>query len=140
MSVKLERNVKKFYEGLEKGIIYARKCTACGAIEFPPHYACNTCGNIDTEWTTVSGKGMLKSMITPVALNANNTLAAIGSYCFGIVELEEGVSFNSTIFGIDAKKAKKLRDKLPLPVHAKFIPMDGYTTLMFEIDDDVVTE
>ena len=35
-------------------------------------------------------------------------------YCFGEVELEEGCSFNSTIFGVDAKNAKKIRGKLPL--------------------------
>lgn len=96
-----------------RAVIYARKCKECGAIEFPPHYACNACGYHDTEWTTVSGRGVLKSVITPVALNANNTLAAIGPYCFGEVELEEGCSFNSTIFGVDAKNAKKIRGKLP---------------------------
>ena len=51
MTLKLERNVKRFYDGLEEGIIYARKCTECGAIEYPPHYACNTCGYHETEWT-----------------------------------------------------------------------------------------
>lgn len=138
--MKLERNVKKFYDGLAEGVIYARKCKECGAIEFPPHYACNACGYHDTEWTTVSGRGVLKSVITPVALNANNTLAAIGPYCFGEVELEEGCSFNSTIFGVDAKNAKKIRGKLPVPVHPKFIQMDGYTTLMFEVDEEALAD
>ena len=138
--MKLERNVKKFFDGLSEGVIYARKCKECGAIEFPPHYACNACGYHDTEWTTVSGRGVLKSVITPVALNANNTLAAIGPYCFGEVELEEGCSFNSTIFGVDAKNAKKIRGKLPVPVHPKFIQMDGYTTLMFEVDEEALTD
>ena len=138
--MKLERNVKKFFDGLSEGVIYARKCKECGAIEFPPHYACNACGYHDTEWTTVSGRGVLKSVITPVALNANNTLAAIGPYCFGEVELEEGCSFNSTIFGVDAKNAKKIRGKLPVPVHPKFIQMDGYTTLMFEVDEEALAD
>lgn len=136
----MEPIVKKFYEGLEQGKFYARKCKECGAIEFPPHYACNACGYHDTEWTTVSGRGALKSVITPVALNANNTLAAIGPYCFGEVELEEGCSFNSTIFGVDAKNAKKIRGKLPVPVHPKFIQMDGYTTLMFEVDEEALAD
>ncbi len=140
MSVTLESNVKKFYDGLAEGVIYARKCTECGAIEFPPHYACNECGHIETVWTTVSGKGTLQSLIMPVALNANNTLAKVGPYCFGVVKLEEGCSFNSTIFGVTNEIADALRERLPVPVHAKFIPMDGYTTLMFEVDDDVVEE
>lgn len=42
--MKIERVVKKFFDGLDEGVIYARKCPECGAIEFLPHYACNTCG------------------------------------------------------------------------------------------------
>lgn len=140
MSVKLERNVKKFYDGLAEGIIWGRKCTECGAVEFPPHYACNECGYHETEWVQLSGKGVLESCILPVSLNANNTLAAIGDYCFGIVKLEEGTEFNSTIFGVNEKNADAIRAKLPVPVHAKFIPMDGYTTLMFEVDEGVLDE
>ena len=44
MSVKLEKVVEKFYEGLEEGKFLGRKCKECGAVEFPPVYACNTCG------------------------------------------------------------------------------------------------
>lgn len=138
MALTLERNVLKFYQGLEKGIIYGRKCTECGAVEFPPHYACNECGYHETEWVELSGKGVLKSLILPVSLNADNKLAAIGDYCFGIVQLEEGAEFNSTIFGVSAKNADAIRAKLPVPVHAKFIPMDGYTTMLFEVDEDVL--
>lgn len=136
MALTLERNVLKFYQGLEKGVIYGRKCTECGAVEFPPHYACNECGYHETEWVELSGKGTLKSVILPVSLNADNKLAAIGDYCFGVVELKEGCEFNSTIFGVNSENADAIRAKLPVPVHAKFIPMDGYTTLLFEVDED----
>jgi len=134
--MKLERVVKKFYDGLAEGVIYGRRCKECGAVEFPPHYACNECGYHETEWVTMSGKGVLKSAILPVSLNASNALSEIGSYCFGVVQLEEGCEFNSTIFGVDASNIDSIRDRLPVPVHAKFIPMDGYTTLMFEVDED----
>ena len=33
MTLKLERNVKRFYDGLEEGVVSARRCTECGAIE-----------------------------------------------------------------------------------------------------------
>ena len=138
MALTLERNVLKFYQGLEQGIIYGRKCTECGAVEFPPHYACNECGYHETEWVELSGKGVLKSVILPVSLNADNNLAKIGDYCFGIVQLEEGCEFNSTIFGVNAQNADAIRAKLPVPVHAIFIPMDGYTTLLFEVDEDAL--
>ena len=141
MTLKLERNVKRFYDGLEEGVIYARKCTECGAIEYPPHYACNTCGYLETEWTTISGRGVLKSAILPVSLNANSRLAEIGSYCFGEVALEDdsNCSFNSTIFGVDADNVEEIRAHLPVAVHAKIIQLDGYKTVMFEVDKDALS-
>ena len=44
MSIKLEKVVEKFYQNLEEGKITGRKCCSCGAVEFPPVYACNECG------------------------------------------------------------------------------------------------
>ena len=141
MALKRERTVTRFYDGLEESIISARKCTECGAIEYPPHYACNTCGYHETEWTTISGRGVLQSAILPVSLNANSRLAEIGSYCFGEVTLEEDprCSFNSTIFGVDADNVEEIRKRLPVPVHAKIIQLDGYKTVMFEVDEDALS-
>ena len=132
--MKVEKIVSVFYEGLANHKILARKCKECGAIEFPPRYACNTCGYHETEWVELSGKGKLHSVITPATLNADPWNSKIGPYCYGIVELEEGVCINSTIFGIKKKEAKVLRDQLPVPVHAIFAERDGYTTLFFEVD------
>ena len=50
MSIKLEKVVQTFYEGLEEGKLLGRKCPKCGNVEFPPVYACNACGNYETEW------------------------------------------------------------------------------------------
>ncbi len=58
MSIKLEKVAQKFYDGLEEGKFLGRKCPQCGAVEFPPVYACNTCGSLETEWVEVSGKGV----------------------------------------------------------------------------------
>ena len=137
MGMKIEKIVAPFYEGLANRKILARKCKQCGAIEFPPRYACNTCGYHETEWVELSGKGMLTTIITPATLNADPWNSKIGPYCYGIVELEEGVSVNSTVFGIKKKQAKLLRDRLPIPVHAFFSDRDGFTTLFFEVDEDV---
>lgn len=134
--MKIEKIVAPFYEGLAEHKILARKCKECGAIEFPPRYACNTCGYHETEWVELSGKGTLRTIITPATLNADPWNATIGSYCYGIVDLEEGVSVNSTIFGIDKKKAKKLRNELPIPVHAIFVERDGFTTMFFEVEEE----
>lgn len=47
MAIKLEKVVQKFYDNLEEGKITGRKCLKCGAVEFPPVYACNKCGSWD---------------------------------------------------------------------------------------------
>ena len=44
MAIELEKVVQKFYDNLEEGKITGKKCTKCGAVEFPPVYACNSCG------------------------------------------------------------------------------------------------
>lgn len=50
MSIKLEKVVEQFYLNLEEGKIMGRKCPKCGNVEFPPVYACNACGSLETEW------------------------------------------------------------------------------------------
>ena len=135
--MKIEKIVSVFYEGLAQHKVLGRKCLECGAIEFPPRYACNTCGYHATQWVELSGKGMLKTMINAATLNADPWNDDLGHYCYGIVELEEGVSINATIFGVKKKHTKILRNELPLPVHAKFVEKDGYTTLFFELDEEV---
>lgn len=134
--MKIERVVKKFFDGLDEGIIYARKCPECGAIEFPPHYACNTCGYHKTEWTTLSGKGIMKAFVLSGPMNARAELADMEAHCFGEVELEEGCSINAIIFGVSKKNADEIEAKLPVPIHARITQMDGYKTLYFEVDKE----
>lgn len=135
MEVKMkERIVKKFYDGLEEGIIYGRKCKECGAIEFPPHYACNACGYHETEWVTLSGKGKLHSCVLPGPQTARKEYQAIGSYCFGEIELEEGTRFNGLIFGVSRKNVAEITAQLPVPVKAMIAQRDGFKTVYFELD------
>lgn len=136
--MKIEKIVEKFYEGLAEHKLYGRRCTECGAIEYPPRYACNTCGYHETQWVELSGKGRLHSIILPSTLNADPWNDKIGPYAYGLVELEEGPMFNCTVFGIKRKMAKVLRDQLPVPVHALFAERDGFTTVFFELDEQVV--
>ena len=131
--MKMERIVKKYYDGLEEGVIYGRRCTECGAVEFPPHYACNTCGYHETEWMTLSGRGQMESCILPGPMTARENFAAVGPYCFGAVRLEEGPAINATIFGVEPERAAEIRARLPLPVRAKIVQMDGYKALFFEL-------
>jgi uncharacterized OB-fold protein len=137
MSVKLEKVVEKFYEGLEEGKLLGRKCSECGAVEFPPVYACNTCGCMDTEWVEISGKAKMKSIVMPAALSSKPEYAKFGAFAYGEVEIEEGACFNAVVKGINKKKRKELLDKLPVNVHAEIADRDGgFKTVIFVLDED----
>jgi uncharacterized OB-fold protein len=132
-----EHIVEKFWNGLrDEHVIYARKCKECGAIEFPPHLACNTCGYHETEWMTLSGKAMLKSFVFTGVLNARLELEDRGlKYVCGEVQFEEGPSMNAVILGVNKKKGRLIEDQLPVPVRPVFYDMGRYTTLFFELDE-----
>lgn len=131
-----EHVVEKFWDGLREGTIYAKKCKECGAIEFPPHHACNSCGYHDTEWTTVTGKGILQTFVFTGVLNARLELEDKGlKYVCGEVKFDEGPDMNAVILGINKKKALEIAAKLPVRVRPVFFDMGRYTTLFFELDE-----
>lgn len=136
MSIKLEKVVEKFYQNLEEGKITGRKCTKCGAVEFPPVYACNTCGCWDTEWVEISGKAKLHSIVMPAALSSKPEYKALGKYAYGEVELEEGSRLNAVVRGINKKKRNELLDKLPVDVKAAIYQRDGYKTVVFDLVEE----
>ena len=140
MAIKLEKVVQKFYDSLEEGKILGRKCPACGAVEFPPVYACNTCGNLETEWVEISGKGVMKSIVMPAALSSKPEYDALGArnFAYGEVELAEGACLNAVVKGINKKKRKEIMAKglLPVPVHAEIFQRDGYKTVVFVLDEE----
>ena len=104
-------------------------------IEILTHLACNACGYHETEWTTLSGKAVLKSFVRTGVLNARLELEDRGlKYVCGEVQFEEGPAINAVILGITKKKAKEIREQLPVPVKPVFFDMGRYTTLFFELD------
>ena len=131
-----EHIVEKFWNGLKEGVVYARKCKECGAIEFPPHLACNTCGYHETEWTTLTGYGDLVTFVFTGVLNARLELEDRNlKYVCGEVKLDGGPAINAVIHGINKKKAREIKDKLPVRVRPCFYDMGRYTTLFFELDE-----
>jgi uncharacterized OB-fold protein len=137
--MKLEPIVKTFYDGLEEGKLYGRKCKNCGAIEFPPHPACNTCGTRDTEWVELSGRAELLDFVLPGPMVARPFLEKYGDYVYGTIHLEEGPYMKCVVFGINKQNADEINAKLPLPVHPKIGEIPEYAAgdwkaLFFELD------
>lgn len=136
MAIKLEKVVETFYEGLEQGKILGRKCPKCGAVEFPPVYACNSCGNLETEWLEISGRAKIHSIVMPAALSTKPEYKALGKYAYCEVELEEGTRLNAVVRGISKKKRKELLNKLPVACHAAIYQREGYKTVVFDLDEE----
>ncbi len=141
MAIKLEKVVNKFYDYLEEGKLMGRKCPVCGAVEFPPVYACNSCGNLETEWYEISGKGVLHSMVLPAALSSKPEYDNLGkrNYCYGDVELEEGTHLNAVVRGINKKKRQEILEngKLPVPVKAAIFQREaGFKTVVFDLVEE----
>ena len=137
MAIKLEKVVEKFYLALEEGKILGRKCPKCGNVEFPPVYACNECGNYETEWYEISGKAKLHSIVLPAALSYKPEYKKMKKYAYGEVELEEGTRLNAVVRGISKKNRAELTAKLPLDVHATIIDRDGgFKTVIFDLDEE----
>ena len=137
MAIKLEKVVEKFYLALEEGKILGRKCPKCGNVEFQPVYACNECGNYETEWYEISGKAKLHSIVLPAALSSKPEYKKMKKYAYGEVELEEGTRLNAVVRGISKKNRAELTAKLPLDVHATIIDRDGgFKTVIFDLDEE----
>jgi len=136
MAIKLEKVVATYYEKLEEGKIMGRKCPKCGNVEFPPVYACNACGNYETEWYEISGKAKIHSIVLPAALSSKPEYKNFGKFAYGEIELEEGSRLNGVILGVNKKKRKELQDKLPVSCHAVIIDREiGVKSVAFELDE-----
>ncbi|MBR3158338.1 MAG: hypothetical protein IKF14_04460 [Atopobiaceae bacterium] len=146
----MEPIVKKFYDGVAEGKYWGRRCTECGAIEFPPHIACNACGYHETEWVELSGHGTLQSFVVPGIQNDKPYLKAVSAYGYGAVKLDEGPVYTFVVFCGKKKVAKKLAERLHngevIGVHAKPIDrevplkpgsdeMVHFAELCFELDE-----
>ena len=139
--MELEAICKRFYDGLEEGKILGRRCLECGAIEFPPHYACNECGYHATEWVELSGRGRLTSFVLHGTMNARPYLDEVSrKYAFGSVLLDEGREINAVIFGVSKRNEAALKERIRtgerVGVHARITQRDGFKTLYFELDED----
>ena len=135
MAVKLEKIVKTYYDALEEGKILGRYCPKCGNMEWPPVYACNNCGQMETEWKEISGEGEMTLFVLPSVMSLKPQLKDLEPYCYAVVKLKEGIERNVMVTGVTRENEKQIRANLPYPVHAKIVQRDGYKTAIFTIDE-----
>ncbi|NMB01230.1 MAG: hypothetical protein GX971_06890 [Firmicutes bacterium] len=136
MGVKLEPVVRTFYEELEKGRIMGRRCKRCGAVDFPPVLACNTCSGTDMEWIEISGRAKMTSLIMPSVLSTKPETLDLMPFCLACVEIEEGPAVNALVRGVTKKNRAELLKKMPVPVKAEIIQREGYKTVVFTLVEE----
>jgi acyl carrier protein len=135
MGVKLEKLVQGYYDALEEGKILGRKCPKCGAVEWPPVYACNACGSTETEWYEMTGKGTIQMLIMPTVMSLKPALKDLEPYAYGAVKTEEGPERNIMVRGVTKQNETYIREHMPYPVHMEIVQRDGYKTAVFTIDE-----
>ncbi len=134
MAEVVERIVSKYYAVLEEGKVLGRKCPKCGNVEWPPVYACNACGHLETEWVEMSQKGEIKVLLVPTVMSSKPAYSDLEPYCYGIVETAEGPARNVMILNASKENAAYINAHLPYPVHMQIVQRDGYKTAVFAID------
>ncbi len=134
MAEMVERVVKKYYKTLEEGIVLGRKCVDCGNVEWPPVYACNACGCLDTEWVEMSQKGEILSILMPTVMSTRASYVGLEPFAYGVVRAEEGPERNVMILNVTKKNVGYIREHLPYPAHMVILERDGYHTAVFAID------
>ena len=134
MAEMVERLVKKYYKTLEEGIVLGRKCIACGNVEWPPVYACNACGGLDTEWVEMSQKGEILSVLMPTVMSTRPSYVGLEPFAYATVRCEEGPERNVMVLNVTKKNVGYIREHLPYPAHMEILERDGYCTAVFAID------
>ena len=134
MAVKLEKIVKTYYDNLEKGKILGRRCPKCGNMVWPPVYACNVCGSIETEWAEIDGSGEMTMLVLPSVMSLKPQLKDLEPYCYASVKLKEGIERNVMVTGVSKENEKYIRAHMPYPVHAVIVQRDGFKTAVFTVD------
>jgi len=120
--------IKKFFEGLFEGKIYATKCLSCNELYFPPQTECGKCRIENVEWVELSGEGELitftKIFVKPYSFSHYE------DYIIGIAKLKEGINVTAWIEEKDIQKIK-IGSKVRLKV-TKRLP-EEYLTYVITI-------
>ncbi|MGC9180446.1 MAG: Zn-ribbon domain-containing OB-fold protein [Vulcanisaeta sp.] len=124
-SISVER-IKKFFDGLREGKIYATRCRRCGRYYFPPQVDCPYCKVSDMDWVETSGEGEL---LTYTVINTKPlTYSHYSDYIVAIARMREGFNVLAWLRVDDPRKVK-VGMKIKLQV-VKREP-EGYLTYEF---------
>lgn len=94
----------EFWNGLEKGKVYASKCPKCGNISFPPVADCSRCLTSGLEWVELQGEGEIETF-THIVVRPSS-FANHATYTVAVARMKEGVKVLAWLTGIKLGQAK----------------------------------
>jgi uncharacterized OB-fold protein len=110
-----------FFEGARAGRLLVQRCTACGVLRHPPRPACSSCGSLEWDTVTASGRGTVYSFVVvhhPQVPGFDYPLP------IAVVELEEGTRLVADLVGVDPADVR-----VGMPVVAELVAVDDELTL-----------
>jgi hypothetical protein len=112
-----------FWEGAARGELLIQRCTACGTLRHPPGPGCASCGSLDWETVTSSGRGTVHSF----AVHHYPPLPGFEyPNLIGLIDLEEGTRLVSNITDVDPREVE-----IGMPVEVHFVDFDGLVLPLF---------
>lgn len=128
--------IKIYYDGLRKGVLKARKCRSCGGYTFPPTTCCEHCGSWNLDWAELSGKGTLLFATHNISPACHPRFESIAPYVYGHLRLEEGITVQAIIRGVEAtpEALRAVFDRGPVPVVADVLMMEDLPVLAFRLE------
>ncbi|ADZ69726.1 Zn-ribbon domain-containing OB-fold protein [Polymorphum gilvum] len=125
--------IKIYYDGLRQGVLKARKCRSCDRHTFPPTTCCEHCGSWDLDWVELTGRGTLLFATHNISPACHPRFEPIAPYVYGHLRLDEGITVQAIIRGIEAtpEALRAVFERGPVPVVADILVMDDLPVLAF---------
>jgi len=111
-----------FRKFLNENKLMGSRCQKCGHLFLPPRPICLECFSRDMEWAELKGKGKIATFTCVVVAPPWMVEQGYGRdhpYCTGVIALEEGVSIDARIEGVDATRPETI--KIGTPVRVEFL-------------------
>lgn len=118
--------VKRYWDGLAEGKIYATKCKSCGKLYYPPQGDCPECLKSDMEWVELTKEGVLETFVAAF-LKPQGFEHFETPYIIAIARVPEGVRVMGLLKDIDYKDAK-VGMRVEISTH---IGEDGFPVIVF---------
>lgn len=126
--------IEAYYDGLARGELLARRCTACSKYTFPPTGCCEHCGSFATERALLSGRGTLLYASHNIAPACHPRFEKYAPYVYGQIRLEEGIVVQAMVTGIAAtpEALREVFERGEIPVVATVLKTDDLPVLTFQ--------